>query len=95
MTHDLIVFRRLADTALSALVLAHVPLLWWLAIVAGHAALPPVLAGLGLAALAFGARIAAHGSMAGRMVIGTALMGSISLMVGTAAGSAWQVDLHM
>ena len=29
------------------------------------------------------------------MVIGAALVGSISLMVATAAGSAWQVDLHM
>ena len=95
MTHDLSAFRRLADNVLALLVLAHVPLLWWLATIAGHAALPPVLAGLGLAGLAFGARLAAHGQMAARMVIGAALVGSISLMVGTAAGSAWQVDLHM
>jgi methyl-accepting chemotaxis protein len=95
MIHDLAAFRRHADTALAALVLLHVPLMWWLASTAGHAALPPVLAGLGLAGLAFGARIAAHGQVAARLVIGATLVGSISVMVGTAAGSAWQVDLHM
>jgi methyl-accepting chemotaxis protein len=95
MTGDLHALRRRSDTALALLVLAHVPLLWWLASIAGHAPLPPALSGLGLAGIAFGARLAVHGQLAARMVIGAALMGSISLMVGTAAGAAWQVDLHM
>jgi methyl-accepting chemotaxis protein len=95
MTRDIAWFRRAADTALSLLLLVHVPLLGWLALSAGKDAAAPAVAGLGLAALAFGARMAAPGGVASRMVIAAALTASISLMVGVSAGAAWQVDLHM